>query len=632
MPCCWSGGNVVGDAVEDLLVGPSLKVLTFIQGKLDAGHLEHDDLDELLGVLQGLADRWDRHKPQDFRHGLLPLNDKGDQVSPDDRKEGLRASQLQDGRDEGGKWQNWSASTPRIKLQFRSTPSLAEELPVIIADAKAQQRRIRCVGHAHSWTPVFADTEASQMVYVKKLQLDTGKRYEVVRRADIASGKPALIRVAAGVTTGELAQWMDGDAAADIGHTGLPTDAILNTVRYGGVISMACHGTGREVRDIGDSIHSLTLVDAQGTTRVYNAESPHWNEVRGSFGLMGIIQDITFELDGSLDKPYVNNDQNFDEKMERYFKAQDAEHCQRLKELVLSNWATELFWFPLNSVPPALLAEGPKLRKYLSESWNPYDDTMWLNLMTERVAAPANGAANDIKHFVDQATPLQDLETRLGGLTNAVSQDLNNLWLQTLSGILGTKILRLENKVGYLQDGVRSLPAAIHYQKAIDNFPVNDFEMCFKVAPDFSNVVEAWRAVVDIAAAEIRGGSNPLNVAMECRFTKGSFLTMSPAYMGPADDGALYCWLEVLSGRRTKAWEAFVRKVFDAWVKIDATGPPKPHWAKWNAPADAKTPDFVKEYAKRVYAEQIQVFKRAVQAADPGGLFRNDWLADLLAL
>ena len=48
---------------------------------------------------------------------------------------------------------------------------------------------------------------------------------------------------------------------------------------------------------------------------------------------------------------------------------------------------------------------------------------------------------------------------------------------QALYGVFGIQLLRLENflPLGRLHDGVLSLPRCIHYQKAIDDFPVNDF-------------------------------------------------------------------------------------------------------------------------------------------------------------
>ncbi len=96
-------------------------------------------------------------------------------------------------------------------------------------------------------------------------------------RADRGTLTPALVKIASGVTTGELALWVDDAANAvgpawqvhapalhaghvsvnsyavrfkapaaahaqeSCGYVGLSTDVVLETVRYGGIISMACH-------------------------------------------------------------------------------------------------------------------------------------------------------------------------------------------------------------------------------------------------------------------------------------------------------------------------------------------------------------------------------------------------------
>ena len=54
---------------------------------------------------------------------------------------------------------------------------------------------------------------------------------------------------------------------------------------------------------------------------------------------------------------------------------------------------------------------------------------------------------------------------------------LPHLFCAALYGVFGILLLRLENFLpeGRLHDGVLSLPRCIHYQKAIDDFPVNDF-------------------------------------------------------------------------------------------------------------------------------------------------------------
>ena len=60
--------------------------------------------------------------------------------------------------------------------------------------------------------------------------------------------------------------------------------------------------------------------------------------------------------------------------------------------------------------------------------------------------------------------------------------------------------------------------------------------------------------------------------------------------------------------------------------------PPKPHWAKWNAPFLIDSDDFVGQYAQAAFWEQIPAFRAAVLEADPIGVFRNRWLERLFHL
>ena len=90
--------------------------------------------------------------------------------------------------------------------------------------------------------------------------------------------------------------------------------------------------------------------------------------------------------------------------------------------------------------------------------------------------------------------------------------------------------------------------------------------------------------------------------------------------------------LQVLSSRHTQQWEEFVRKVMAAWTAIAHPAPPKPHWAKWNAPFLNDSDDFVGQYAQAAFWEQIPAFRAAVLEADPIGVFRNRWLERLFHL
>lgn len=59
------------------------------------------------------------------------------------------------------------------------------------------------------------------------------------------------------------------------------------------------------------------------------------------------------------------------------------------------------------------------------------------------------------------------------------------------------QVLLLEKVV--VKSGLKTLPAQIHYQPGLQQDHIYDFELCFKVSDDFSNVVEAWNAAIRIA-------------------------------------------------------------------------------------------------------------------------------------
>ena len=67
---------------------------------------------------------------------------------------------------------------------------------------------------------------------------------------------------------------------------------------------------------------------------------------------------------------------------------------------------------------------------------NPYDhDLLWINAMQRRVPAPTNGALQPgSQSYVDGADPLQDAETRLGGLTSSFAQHTG--WFDLQVGVL----------------------------------------------------------------------------------------------------------------------------------------------------------------------------------------------------
>lgn len=59
--------------------------------------------------------------------------------------------------------QNWAGTAPKLQIPQSFTPTSQADLLAIIQAAVQSGRRLRCVGHAHTWTPVFADDEVGSL-------------------------------------------------------------------------------------------------------------------------------------------------------------------------------------------------------------------------------------------------------------------------------------------------------------------------------------------------------------------------------------------------------------------------------------------------------------------------------------
>ena len=122
-------------------------------------------------------------------------------------------------------------------------------------------------------------------------------------------------------------------------------------------------GKGLGFGAVADFVHSLKLVVANGTVITYNAAHPRFNEARMSFGLMGVIVEITFSLSSkwvSPDAPIVQDDNTFPTLREvfgrpdagAYIKARPALNAPGCSpaQILSQGWACE----PI--LPPGLVA------------------------------------------------------------------------------------------------------------------------------------------------------------------------------------------------------------------------------------------------------------------------------------
>ena len=69
----------------------------------------------------------------------------------------------------------------------------------------------------------------------------------------------------------------------ELRHASLPVNTVIESLRYGGVVSTGSHGTARDFGPMSDFIESMTIVDGRGQPVIYDTSHPHFNQARLSF-------------------------------------------------------------------------------------------------------------------------------------------------------------------------------------------------------------------------------------------------------------------------------------------------------------------------------------------------------------
>lgn len=105
----------------------------------------------------------------------------------------------------------------------------------------------------------------------------------------------------------------------------------------------------------------------------------------------------------------------------------------------------------------------------------------------------------------------------------------------------------------------------------------------------------------------------PLNMVISFRFVAGSNALISPAFDGPT------CFLEQLTYISTPDFEPFYKEVEDQWLALGG----RPHWGKVYYQT-AEIPG--------LYGDRMERFLAVRQELDPGGVFLNEFLEEVLGL
>ncbi|KAF9584614.1 hypothetical protein BGW38_005844 [Lunasporangiospora selenospora] len=473
-------------------------------------------------------------------------------------------------------WTNWAKNQSCHPAEIIK-PTTLQDLVNIVKRAKTEKRKIRCAGSGHTWS-------SSSVVdggFLLDMTLMT-KIFNPVQQTKEDGGGWSVE-----VETGVLVKLLDGALKSHNPPLSLPSNVVLDSVRYGGILSLGCHGAATHTRTLPDLVTEVKIVDSEGNLNTFSRKKDvaEFKAACINLGLFGVIYSYTmhveplFKLKMTDTYPLLNE-----------FFSNPKDGGKNLREMVLKNDQTEIFYWPFNT-----------------SGQDAANDHLWIK-QWERTNQPVTETPEE-DNF---QKVIQSLQTKFG----------NTLYEFMAANPTCTPFMDCLIFSALKRDSERVLwaPEAIHYQAGIDNIPCLDIEMAFKCDDNFENVVKAWMFVIDLMYQYAKKDQYPFNLTLEMRFVKSSDITMSNAY--DKDPEAIYCMMEILSVVNTKGFEEFTSKVALYWMENFQA---RPHWAKmWEF-----IPGIV-PYLQKQTGSQLTEFEAIRKKYDPEGMFMNKTFAPLL--
>lgn len=174
-------------------------------------------------------------------------------------------------------WSNWAGNQVCAPVSIRK-PASEAELVAIVVEAARQDRRVKCVGAGHSFTPI-ACTDG--------VMVDLS-RYDRVLAHDPETRR---VTVEAGISLSKLCDELDsrGLALENMGDIAYQSIA--------GATATATHGTGWHFGNISSRIVGMRLIAGDGSVLECSAtENPEVLEAaRVGIGALGVVSTITLE-------------------------------------------------------------------------------------------------------------------------------------------------------------------------------------------------------------------------------------------------------------------------------------------------------------------------------------------------
>ena len=466
----------------------------------------------------------------------------------------------------GATWSNWG-KTQSIKPAEIFHPRSLDDLKAIVKRARTEGRKVRVCGDGHSWSALVPTPDF--MVFVSALDEVT---------IDTTDPARPLVTMQSGATVRKVLQAMRQARVA------LPSNVVLGSVQYGGLIATGCHGSGRDVKTLSDFVTSIEIVTGKTDpatgeveVRTFSTEQGTPEDVmsaaRLNLGMFGIIYRMTLRAVPEY------NVESIDKKLPM------ARMLDDIRDTVGAFDYTELFWFPFN-------------------------DRAWLKTM--------KSTAKPLTHDepMDGTRALLNLLDAQGGAVGfeavAAKPSLAKVW--------GPAAFRLVPE----RQEIESITDGLHYQKAINRLRMGNLEIAFAVDEDFANFKDAWTQVLTLVDEHAARDEYPMNMAMNARFIKGSDVLLSPSAGNPQQVDRYTCYIEILSYYKTPGWREFEAHVGDLWMQLRNA---RPHWAK----TFESIPNVVAR-TRAAYGDRIRRFVdiRKQERVDPDNTFVNPLLQTML--
>lgn len=456
----------------------------------------------------------------------------------------------------GVRWSNWvgnqQASPERVFV-----PRTREDLVEVVRTARAQGRKIRVCGESHTFSGLVPTEDF--MVDVREM-----------RRVRVEREHPEGPRVCveSGATVAEV------DAALQAEGLVIPTNVVLSSVRYGGLIASGCHGSGQRQPPLSDFVLAMEVVDGRGSVRTLSdaaigAEA--MDAARLGFGLFGIINNITLRAEPMFNVHHVDRT-----------RADMDATLRDLPTIVNSHDYCDLYWFP-------------------------FGRGVWLKTYHRTDRAVTVSARRGRAERMFQHSSMRLSQRMCGWLTQ--HPRYTPATCRSLAQLIPSR------------DVVEPVLGGIHFQNAIELMYARNMEIGFAIDDDFENVRRAWKIAVEMVHRHARAGSWPLNLALNARFLGTSRALLSPCHGRPRT-----CFMEIMSFKNTRGWDEFVAELGAAWLELPGAAP---HWPK----EFEQIPGVFEKIGER-YGDNLRRFAeiRRELDVDPDDLFVNRLTRRILEL